>query len=1043
MYRLIMKLAVLLVVISAAISFGTTGSSAQSGRGRTTPTPTPKPTPKPNVPLTTVLGIPDGGKLVRQDQDPNNPITSRFALRNGLTVVTKERHSSPLVAVNITVKVGILNESDEVAGIARLTQKAILRGTATRNGAAIEKEVARLGGLLTSQVGYDQTSFTLITATESYAAMVELLADVLIHPAFKDDEVKKAAAEVLMESRRAQDRIETASLEKMFAAAFTTHRLKRGSAVSESFLAAATTAQVQAFYQSHYKPANTVVTVFGDIFTLNAIGQAQLRFGEFKAEGVGNQSAAVSSQPGVVGSRESGGATKETGRRSATASSPVTTGNVQKPANVTQSTPSTSAAPSSTDQSAIVSPQSAISSSTLEEVTQEKLRYGNARADIGQSLVTVAYRTPAFKADKDGLKELATLEVMAAALGLGDGSRLQQGLRDGLASRDKLSVANEVRASFQNFGNIGMLIAQINVEPGRIDRAEAEYLREIERFRRETISEGELQRAKSLLEFEHYSSMMKFENEAELLAGYQVRYGDWRMFDSQLARLKAVTAQEVQQAAAKYLTLTATTVAEYEPLTATPRTFTPEKFAELAVTFAPAAVQPINAADVKPALALKTFTQGAERNQISEGQNVVIASVPLPIKDFSVLRGSRAYVREDKSLPLISISVLFQGGRLVEEQANNGVTELMLRTMMKSTATRKSDLIALELESYGGRLRIVNEPDMFGFTLDVLSRNAEAAIKLLLEIVETPYFGKEEVAREKTILLADQLRHKDNDEARANELMLASLYPGHPYSLTRYGLPEAVKAMTEEKLEEWHNKTVKRQYPMVMLVGDTDGSSLISRIFSEGLKRGELDKVLKVNLPPLEGTGLEKTEQRKRALAVQSLGFRLGSAMPPQLANQSANAPDDYFTLMMLATLASSGKLNEKLQTELGLVDSLTVKHEPRLASSGFNVRFATLPENEAKAREAVQAELQKLAAAPPADDDFEAGRNATIGRYAIALQSHPVRAMEYARTIIFGRKPSDVESQPDSIRSIRKADIKRAADSLKLEGRGVVLAGK
>ncbi len=1029
MFRSILKLAVFLVAISVAISLCSTGSSAQSGRGRTTPTPTPKPTPKPNVPLTTVLGIPDGGKLVRQDQDPNNPITSRFALRNGLTVVTKERHSSPLVAVNITVKTGILNESDEVAGIARLTQKAVLRGTATRNGAAIEKEVAKLGGLLTSHVGYDQTSFTLITATESYAAMVELLADVLMHPAFKDEDVKKAAAEVLLESRRAQDRIETASLEKMFAAAFTTHRLKRGSAVSESFLATATSAQVQAFYQTHYQPANTVVTVFGDIFTLNAIGQAQLRFGEFKA--------------GVVGSRESGVVNQQATQKSVVvAPNPSATGtkNASGSAQTNSSTPpKTPITPITPRPLSVATPDQ----STLEESQQEKLRYGNARADISQSLVTVAYRTPAFKADKDGLKELATLEVLAAVLGLGDGSRLQQGLRDGLASRDKLSVANEVSAGFQNFGNIGMLIAQISVEPERIDRAEAEYLREIERFRREIISEGELQRAKVLLEREHYDSMMSFENEAELLAGYQVRYGDWRLFDSRLSRLRAVTAQDVQQAAAKYLTLTAATVAEYEPRTATPRTFTPEKFAELAVTFAPALAQPINAGDAKPALALKTFTQGAERNQISEGQNVIIASVPLPIKDFSVLRGSRAYVREDKSLPLISISVLFQGGRLVEEQANNGATELMLRTMMKSTATRKSDLIALELESYGGRLRIVNEPDMFGFTLDVLSRNAEAAVKLLLEVVETPYFGKEEVAREKTILLADQLRHRDDDEARANELMLASLYPGHPYSLTRFGLPEAVKAMTEEKLEEWHNKTIKRQYPMVMLVGDTDGSSLISRIFSEGLKRGELDKVLKVNLPPLAGTGQEKTEQRNRALATQIIGFRLGSAMPPQLLSQSVASPDDFFSLTMLATLASSGKLNEKLRTELGLVDSLTIKHEPRLASSGFSIRFATLPENEAKTREALQAELQKLAAALPADDDFEAGRNATIGRYAIALQSHPVRAMEYARTVIFGRKPSDVESQPDSIRSIRKADIKRAAESLKLEGRGVVLAGK
>lgn len=157
MFRCTVRLAVFFVVISAAISLSAIGSLAQSGRGRTTPTPTPKPAPKPAVPITTVLGIPDGGKLVRQDQDKDNPMTSRFTLRNGLTVITKEKHSSPLVVVNVLVKTGILGESDEVAGIARLTQKAVLRGTATRNAAAIEKEIAKLGGLMTSDVGYDET----------------------------------------------------------------------------------------------------------------------------------------------------------------------------------------------------------------------------------------------------------------------------------------------------------------------------------------------------------------------------------------------------------------------------------------------------------------------------------------------------------------------------------------------------------------------------------------------------------------------------------------------------------------------------------------------------------------------------------------------------------------------------------------------------------------------------------------------------------------------------------------------------------------------
>src|SRR5262249_44253356 len=67
----------------------------------------------------------------------------------------------------------------------------------------------------------------------------------------------------------------------------------------------------------------------------------------------------------------------------------------------------------------------------VEEPPQDKLRYGNSRSDMSESIVTIGYHTPALKADKEGLKEAATLQMMAAVLGLGQGSRLWQGLRRG------------------------------------------------------------------------------------------------------------------------------------------------------------------------------------------------------------------------------------------------------------------------------------------------------------------------------------------------------------------------------------------------------------------------------------------------------------------------------------------------------------------------------------------------------------------------------------------------------------------------------------
>src|SRR5262249_61728367 len=96
------------------------------------------------------------------------------------------------------------------------------------------------------------------------------------------EDVKGAAQLALLESRREQDAADRAAIEKLFATAFTVNRLKRGVAVSDALPSRASRDQAMAFYQNFYHPENTVVTIVGDIFSLKALGQVQLSFGNFK-----------------------------------------------------------------------------------------------------------------------------------------------------------------------------------------------------------------------------------------------------------------------------------------------------------------------------------------------------------------------------------------------------------------------------------------------------------------------------------------------------------------------------------------------------------------------------------------------------------------------------------------------------------------------------------------------------------------------------------------------------------------------------------------
>ncbi len=940
--------AVMSVLLAMSVSV-----AGQSGRGRQPAVPPPKPTPQPQAPGG-VATVAEGGKLARQE---TSGITSRYQLRNGLTVLVRERHGAPLVAVTMGVRAGWASDPKGMEGLAKLTQQVILESA----GGSTEREVARLGGSILSGVEAGFSWVTIVAPAESYAGVVGKLASLMLNPDFSDEVVSRSGRILCLREAEDAARPGNAGLRGMLATAFAGSALGNGGLISETM--AVTAEQAGAFYRQYYEPSRSIIVVTGDIFSLPALNRIQLDFGGYTRMTAGGGG----SNDGVAA-----------------------------------------------------------------EKLAEGLRYGNGRSGSGLSHVAIGYRVATNA--RIPSKEQATLRLMAAILGLGKGSRLWQGLREGAASRDRKSVAIETSAEYASLPGYGLLLARLVVEPERIDRAEAEYFREIERFRREIVSAGEIDRARAMLEKRYYDAMASFESEGLVLAREQLLNGDYRTFDEFPAQLREVTAKDVQAAAAKYLTTAAMVVYEIEPLRAAPRTFTPEKYAELVATFAPGAGQAIKPEDIRPATVLKTFAQGAERVRVVEGQNVIVAPMPLPVKDFSVLRGPRAYVREDKSHPKLALTIVFQGGRLVEEKTTSGTTELMLRSMLKSTATRKADLLALELESYGADLRIVNEPDFYGFSLEVLSRNAEPAAKLLLEIIEKPFFDKEEVAKERELLLADQQRDGESPALLSSELMRLALFPNHPYGLPRHGLAEVVKAIDETKLEAWHEKTVRRQYPLVTLVGDTDGSSMVSRIFSDGLRRGDLDRTLKVNLPTQFPPAQDRVAESGAPITSQTIGFRILS--------QSLTGQYDLQALTMLEHLLASGRMPDDLREKGLLTASISTRMEQRLAAGLFQTRLTTRPGDETGAIDTVLRSLQQLAGNDPSDEEFEFARNAAIGRYAIALQSHIERSLEYSRAALYGRKPADVESQPEAMVSVRKTDLRRVAEGTFRNiqiGRGIV----
>jgi zinc protease len=538
-------------------------------------------------------------------------------------------------------------------------------------------------------------------------------------------------------------------------------------------------------------------------------------------------------------------------------------------------------------------------------------------------------------------------------------------------------------------------------------------------LRREIPGEGEMTRAKMWLEKRFFDRSATYVDRAWLLARAEATQGGVRSFADYRKRIQAVTAADVQRAAAKYLTFANTSVHEYEARTAAVRTFDAEKFAATVMAWSPTYAEPVDAKQVRATDEKNILSTNAQSLDKSADELGALESLqPLPVKNFSTLNGPQAYVREDHSQPRVNVAILFQGGRMVEDETNNGVTELMLRSMLYGTVKRTQ--VAQELEQIGADIEVVTEPDFYGLNVNVLSHYAPRALKIARDLIEEPAFREEEVklARDEQLSLIQNER--DVNSARSQELFFRALFASHTYAFPTHGREEVLKKLTGEDLQTWHARTIKRQLPLVIIVGDTEGSALVSSDVATGFRRNDTDATLKARIPaPAKPAEIvESSQVPKTVITIGFTGAKVGSE---ELAT---------FELIKALLNGNSGRLVSELRNKQGLAYDVYVDNKAMWISGAVFIQALVAPENEQKARAAILLEVDRLAKVGASADELSKAKALAATMNLWRLQSQRARTLEYAKAVFYQKEAADVDNFAEQLSKISAEEIKRVASS-------------
>ncbi len=206
----------------------------------------------------------------------------RFVTPNGLTVLVVEQHFLPMLQVHALVKAGSAQDPPDKAGLANLVASLLDEGTATRNAKQIAKEIEFVGGALAIKATEDMSTADVRVLTKDTELGIELLADVLLHPAFPPEELERVRSQVLGGILSEKDEPGAVAAKAFNQLVFDGHPYKWPVNGTEESVPRITREDLQRFYAREYLPNQTILTIVGDITVDRAIQLVTKHFGAWK-----------------------------------------------------------------------------------------------------------------------------------------------------------------------------------------------------------------------------------------------------------------------------------------------------------------------------------------------------------------------------------------------------------------------------------------------------------------------------------------------------------------------------------------------------------------------------------------------------------------------------------------------------------------------------------------------------------------------------------------------------------------------------------------
>lgn len=382
----------------------------------------------------------------------------------------------------------------------------------------------------------------------------------------------------------------------------------------------------------------------------------------------------------------------------------------------------------------------------------------------------------------------------------------------------------------------------------------------------------------------------------------------------------------------------------------------------------------------------------------------------------------------------VSVGLWLGSGSQFEIPAEAGVSHFLEHMVFKGTEKRSARKIAEEMDAVGGQLNAFTAKECTCFYAKVVDEHLPLAMDVIADLVTAPTFDKDEMEKEKGVVLEEISMSEDTPEDLVHEMLMLANYGDQPVARPILGTEDSVSAFSRDDLVSYWKRMYRPQNAVLSLAGNYDWNSVL--VLAEIL------------LGKWQSEGFEKRDCVTHSVApttlvrekdIEQIHICLG--YPGLSIGDNRNYELSIFNSVFGGSMSS--RLFQKIREERGAAYTVYSYPNAYTDTGMLSVYAATNPEAAPEVCALLREEAEKIANEGMTKDEFIMAREQLKAGYILGLESTSARMQSNGRRMLLMNNTRTETEVIDRVNAIDFDETNTLMREILLAPHSVALVGK